>query len=87
MNKYVYVEPSLLDGELLGTASFIKELEESWVLQSSSPKTKNIDNYERMDRKEVLKRYPELKELFDLELEKNVSFRKGVNSGKWYDFL
>lgn len=86
MNINVYVEPSLLKGEALRTVCFIKELEDGWVLQSASPKTNNIDEYVKMSEKDILQMFPELNELFDLIPEKNISFRKGVNSGKWYDF-
>jgi len=35
MNQIVYVEPKLLRGKALQVASFIKEFDESWVLQSA----------------------------------------------------
>ncbi len=86
MNQIVYVEPKLLKGEALQNACFVKELEDRWVLQSALPETGNIDVYEKMDRKQILQLFPELEELFELELDRNVVFRKGRNSGKWYDF-
>ncbi len=85
MSKDVYIEPGLLKGDILHGAYFMKELD-CWALQGASPKTNNIDDYEKMTQKEVLQMYPELKDLFDLKLEKNCFFRKGKNSGKWYDF-
>lgn len=87
MTKTVYVEPKLLQGEALCVACFVKELEDSWVLQSASPASGNVDEYEKMDAEQVLQRFPEIGELFDLSPERNVIFRKGRNSGKWYDFV
>lgn len=83
----VYIEPGLLKDGTLRVVRFLKELEESWVLQGDSPRTNNIDEYEKVDKENALQMYPELKELFDLNPEKNISFRKGINSGRWYDFL
>ena len=34
----------------------------------------------------VLTKYPELKQLLTLDFDKSISFRKGMNSDKWYDF-
>lgn len=86
MNQIVYVEPKLLKGEALQVASFIKELDESWVLQSASPETGNIDVYEKMDVDQVLQMFPEVRELFELQPKRTVINRKG-KSGKWYDFV
>lgn len=86
MSDLVYVDPALNDGEPLVRAVFAAEFESSWVIQSAAPKTGNIDEYERLDKEKVLLMYPELKELFDLQLQKTIIFIKGKNSGKWYDF-
>ena len=86
MNQDVYVEPNLLEGEKLSIVSFIKE-QNIWVLQSALPNSKNIEEYKKINRESALKMYPELKELLELELERNTCFRKGRNSGKWYDFI
>lgn len=51
MNKDVCIEPSLLKGKELRVAHFIKGVESCWVLQSASPKTNNIDDYEKQIRK------------------------------------
>lgn len=86
MSNYVYVDPVLSDGGLLRIAVFVNEMDKGWVIQSDNPKTGNIDEYEKIPKEEVLTMFPELGELFDLELEDTISFRKGINSGKWYDF-
>lgn len=86
MDHFVYVDPSLKKGSLLRKAVFVKELNRSWVLQSENPKTGNIDEYEQLEKDAVLTMYPELAELFSMELDSTVSFLKGVQSGKWYDF-
>lgn len=87
MSKLIYVDPALLvEGSLLRTALFVKEIDESWIIQSENPETRNIDKYEKISKEKVLQMYPELDELFNLELHDTISFRKGINSGKWYDF-
>lgn len=87
MNELVYIDPDLLKGEALRIVRFIKELENSWILQGALPKTNNIDKYEKITKENALQLYPELSELFDLDIERTCSFRKGMTSGKWYDFL
>lgn len=86
MSKLIYVDPSLMEGGELRTALFIKEMNKSWVIQSENPKTKNIDEYEQLSKDKVLQMYPELDELLNMELDDTIFFRKGINSGKWYDF-
>lgn len=86
MSELIYVDPTLLDGGTLRVAIFAKEMEESWVIQSENPKTRNVDEYEQIPKEKVLQMYPELDELLNLELDKTITFRKGINSGKWYDF-
>lgn len=86
MNQIVYVEPKLLREEALQVASFVKEFDESWVLQSASPETSNIDVYEKMNVDQVLQRFPEFKELYESVPKKTVICRKS-KSGKWYDFV
>lgn len=86
MSKLIYVDPALLEGELLRVAFFVKEMDKSWIIQSENPKTRNVDEYEQISMKKVLQMYPELDELFNLELNDTISFRKGINSRKWYDF-
>lgn len=87
MNNLVYVDPALLEGKLLKIAIFVKEIE-NWVIQSEVPKTKYLDEYKQISREKVLELYPELGELFDVEIKINhtISFVKTVNSGKWADF-
>ena len=87
MNKTVYVDPALLKGGSLRMAHFVKEMEKSWIIQSDVPETNNIDNYEKLSIEKVMEMYPELENLFNSELDRNVSFRKGNSSGKWYDFV
>ena len=86
MSELIYVDPALLEGGLLRAAFFVKEIDESWIIQSENPQTRNIDKYEQIPKEKVLQMYPELDELFNLELHDTISFRKGINSGKWYDF-
>ena len=86
MNNMIYVDPALLKGGVLRSAYFVKEFDESWVIQSEAPGIKNIDLYEKLPENQVLQMYPELEELFALEPGTTVTFRKGVSSGKWYDF-
>ena len=87
MDNFVYSDPALKEGHLLRKAIFVKGME-SWVIQSDVPKTGNIDEYEQLLKENVLKIYPELKELFELEIkiDHTICFVKGVNSGKWFDF-
>ena len=87
MSKLIYVDPALMEGGELRTALFVKEINKSWVIQSENPKTRNIDEYEQLSKDKVLQMYPELDELLNMELDDTISFRKGINSGKWYDFL
>ena len=87
MNKAVYVDPALLKGGSLRSAHFVIEIEKSWVIKSDVPETNNIDYYEQLSMEKVLEMYPELENLFNSEPERNVSFRKGTSSGKWYDFV
>ncbi|MDE7425799.1 MAG: hypothetical protein K2N51_19230 [Lachnospiraceae bacterium] len=86
MSKLIYVDPALMEGGELRTALFVKEINKSWVIQSENPKTRNIDEYEQLSKDKVLEMYPELDELLNMELDDTISFRKGINSGKWYDF-
>ena len=86
MSKLIYVDPALMEGGELRTALFVKEINKSWVIQSENPKTRNIDEYEQLSKDKVLQMYPELDELLNMELDDTISFRKGINSGKWYDF-
>ena len=86
MRPDIFMEPGLSAGGDLCTAGFIKELN-CWVLQSASPESRNLDEYEKIEQETALKMYPELNELLKLELERNTFFRKGRNSGKWYDFV
>lgn len=87
MSKLIYVDPALMEGGELRTALFVKEINKSWIIQSENPKTRNIDEYEQLSKDKVLEKYPELDELLNMELDDTISFRKGINSGKWYDFL
>ena len=87
MNKTVYVDPALLKSGSLSSAHFIKEIEKSWVIQSDVSETNNIDYYEQLSMEKVIEIYPELEKLFNSEPDRNVSFRKGSSSGKWYDFV
>lgn len=86
MSKLIYVDLALMEGGELRTALFVKEINKSWVIQSENPKTRNIDEYEQLSKDKVLEMYPELDELLNMELDDTISFRKGINSGKWYDF-
>lgn len=86
MSKLIYVDPALMEGGELRTALLVKEINKSWVIQSENPKTRNIDEYEQLSKDKVLQMYPELDELLNMELDDTISFRKGINSGKWYDF-
>lgn len=86
MNKMVYVDPKLIAGETLRYAVFVKELDARWVLQSAAPETGNVDEYENVAEEQVLQMFPELGELFELELDKNVMFMK-AKSGRWVDFV
>ena len=86
MSKLIFVDPALLKGGLLRVALFVKEMDESWIIKSENPETGNIDKYELLSKEKVLQMYPELDELFSLELHDTIYFRKGINSGKWYDF-
>ena len=86
MNKMVYVDPALLNGKLLRFAFFVREFNDSWILQSDSPETKNVDNYETISLEKALQMYPDLDALFSLDLKHNAVFKKGITSGKWYDF-
>ncbi len=86
MAKMVYVDPKLIAGENLRYAVFVKELDERWVLQSAAPETRNVDEYENVTEEQVLQMFPELGELFELELDKNVTFMK-TKSGRWVDFV
>lgn len=86
MEQDIYIEPKLLKGEPLSSVSFVKELN-CWALQSLSPDTRCIDEYEKIEQEHALEMYPELKELFELQPDRNVFFIKGKNSGKWIDFV
>ena len=86
MNHLVYVDPALLNQSPLKRATFVKELNESWVIQSEASTTGNVDEYEQLAEEKALERFPELKELFVLELDANISFIRGKNSEKWFDF-
>ena len=85
-NQMIYVDPQLSQGEALRWAYFFKELNNNWVITSENPENKNIDTYELLDNSVVLTKYPELKQLLTLDFDKSISFRKGMNSDKWYDF-
>lgn len=86
MSDLIYVDPELIKGASLRKATFIKEFDRSWVIQSENPEKNNIEKYEQIAEEEVLQMYPELSELFNTEFDETLSFRKGINSGKWYDF-
>lgn len=86
MTKMVYVDPKLMVGETLRYAVFVKELDGRWVLQSAAPETGNVDEYEDVAEEQVLQMFPELGELFELDLDKNVMFMKS-KSGRWVDFV
>ncbi len=82
----VRVDPVLLKDGKLSVAIFAKTMGEIWVLQSDHPKTDNIDEYDEISKEDALKAYPELAELFDADLDRNVVFRK-LKDGRWCDFV
>ena len=87
MREY-YIDPSLSEENRPMVVCYIKQID-SWVLQSGSPASNNIDTYGKDSKENILRRFPETAELLSLELDRNVTFRKGRGAaeGHWYDFV
>lgn len=84
--RNVYADPQLLKGKPLSMVYYIKEMNPHWVIISEAPQSKNIDTYDIIPEDIALKNFPELNQLFKLCIQENTMFRKGSESGKWYDF-
>lgn len=74
----------LLDGSPLHWVHHLPAEKDVWHLMC-------IEQHETTDMKkitleEALGLFPEFNELSDIPQEMDVSFKRGKNSGKWYDF-
>lgn len=87
-NIQVKIDPNLLQNKELCQVYYLPDLDIKWYLLSKEPAGYNIDEFTIISAEDVLKQFPEFQELFDLDIgDKQVMFRKGVNSNKWYDFV
>lgn len=88
INKQVKVDPNLLRNNELSQVYYLPSQDIKWYLLSNDPAGYNIDEYTIVSVEDVLEQFPEFQELYDLDIgNKQVMFKKGINSNKWYDFV
>lgn len=86
--KQVKVDPNLLKNKELSQVYYLPDQDIKWYLLSNDPAGYNIDEYTIVSVEDVLVQFPEFQELYDLDIgNKQVMFKKGINSNKWYDFV
>lgn len=86
--KQVKVDPNLLENKELSQVYYLPSQDIKWYLLSNDPAGYNIDEYTIVSVEDILEQFPEFQELYDLDIgDKQVMFKKGINSNKWYDFV
>ena len=74
----------LLGGDQLHWVHHFPNEENTWSLMCGVEHQRS--EMEEKSIVEVTKLFPEVNELMETPRDMDVSFKKGINSGKWYDF-